>query len=106
MRTLFRVAAAQLEKRFEGSSAGPGSPAGAEVQESGRFPGAALGGAAGLDEEGSGRVIQGEGRQGIGKAREDDGQLIIEVMRGSGSHGSGAIVAGKTLHKPTVAAES
>ena len=101
----FQGSAVWLEERFERCRAGPGSAACAEIQQTGSFPGAALSRAACFDEERARGMIGRERGKGIGKAGENDGQLIVEVMRGSGGHGAGAIVARKALHKLTVAGE-
>ena len=68
------------------------------VQNGGRLPNAALGGSREIVEQQTGRMSGLEqvdgGRSGI----QNDGHFFVDIVRGSGSNGAGAIVSRKSFH--------
>ena len=90
---------------FHGDAGGAGAAAGAEVEEAGGFPDAALGGALEIEEERAGGVARLELDEGVVGGVDDDGQLVIEVMRGGGGHGAGTVGFGESFHIRIVAGE-
>ena len=91
------------DEALHGDGDSEGSAAGAEVQEAGCLPNAVLGGALQVEDQGAGGVSRLEGMQGEGGSVDDDGEFVIEVMRGGGGHGTGAIGFRKAFHIRMVA---
>ena len=46
-----------------------------------------------------------QGFQGVGGGIDDDGQLVIEVVRGGGGNGTGAIGVSQSFHTRMLAGE-
>ena len=57
-----------------------------------------MGRAAGVQEQGVSGVVRFQGREGIADAAEDDGQFVIEVVRGRSRDGARAVGFVRSLH--------
>ena len=97
MRTYFQVSSL-LDEVLERGADGAGIEAGAEVQQARSFPDTTLGGRAEIEQQRMCGVFGGDRLQGTGNAVEDDGEFVVEVMRGGGSYGAGAMGIGKFFH--------
>ena len=80
--------------------------AGAEVEHGGGFPDAALGGGGEVVEEEAGRMAGFEHLERGPGAVKDDGHFIVDIVRGSGCNGAGAVGASKTFHNSSFAGGS
>jgi hypothetical protein len=69
------------------------------------LPGASLGSVIGIPEQGSGRVSGFEQREGIADAAKDDGQLVIEVVRGRSRDSARAVGFVQSFHDCILAGE-
>ena len=51
-----------------------------------------------VEEKGAGRVAGFEGFEGAGGGVDDDGQFVIEIVRGSGGNGTGSVGLRQSFH--------
>ena len=51
-----------------------------------------------VEEQEAGGVPHWKAPHRVGDGGEDDGELVIQVVRGSGGHGADAVGAGRALH--------
>jgi hypothetical protein len=58
-----------------------------------------------IEQKGSGGMARFQGFQGVRRGIDDDGQLVIEVVRGGGGNGTGAIGVSQSFHTRMLAGE-
>jgi hypothetical protein len=88
---------------FHGDTYRAWTAANSVVQEAGSFPDAALGSALEVEEEGTGGVSRFQGFEGRGGGVDDDGEFIVEIVRGGGGNGTGSVGVRESFHTRIVA---
>jgi hypothetical protein len=82
-----------------------GTTARAVVQETGSLPDAPLGGALQVEQKRAGGMPGFQGLEGVRGGVDDDGQFVIQVVRGSGGNGTGSVGVRQSFHTSTLAGE-
>jgi hypothetical protein len=75
----------------------------AVVQEAGGLPDAPLGGALQVEQKRAGGMPGFQGLEGVRGGVHDDGQFVIQVVRGSGGNGTGSVGVRQSFHNSTLA---
>ena len=88
---------------FHGDTDRAGTAANSVVQEAGSFPDAALGSTLEVEEQGAGRMAGFESFESAGGGVDDDGEFIVEIVRGGGGNGTGSVGVRESFHTRIVA---